>query len=184
MSIKKILTWPESSLSIKSHDVEDINEDIQNLITDLIDTMRSSNGLGLAAPQIGINKNIFIVDMKKISLMEEVEHEEDILVVINPKLVDGFGELTIQEGCLSIPDHAFWVQRATFISVEYQDINGSINTLSASGIAAIAIQHEMDHLEGILLIDNASRERRQSILETVTSTPDKENDLYAVYGGD
>ena len=116
--------------------------------------------------------------------MEEVEYADDVLAVINPKIVDGFGEITIQEGCLSIPGEMFFVQRAPFITVEYQDVTGQINTLSASGIVSIAIQHEMDHLDGILLVDNVDRERKQLILETVSSRSNEEGDLYTVYGGD
>jgi|1_EtaG_2_1085319.scaffolds.fasta_scaffold19942_5 peptide deformylase len=184
MSVKEILMWPEVSLSRKSHNVEKITDDVMSLVSDMTDTMRASNGLGLAAPQIGVNKKIFVLDMEKMSLMEEVEYDDDVLAVINPKIVDGFGEITIQEGCLSIPGEMFFVQRAPFITVEYQDVTGQINTLSASGIVSIAIQHEIDHLDGILLVDNVGRERKQLILETVSSRSDEEGDLYTVYGGD
>ena len=175
MSVREILIWPEISLSRKSHSVDCIDSNVVSLVGDMVDTMKESGGIGLAAPQIGLNKQIFIIDMEKVSTLEKIECTDPILVAINPRIVDGFGELTIQEGCLSIPDELFFVQRSPFIMREYQGLDGHQVTQSFNGLASIAIQHEIDHLEGILLIDNVNRERKQKILENMSVKKDCED---------
>lgn len=167
MAVKEIITWPNESLLLEAINIDDqADADATGvLIEDLIDTMVHTNGLGLAAPQIGYDKNICVIDSKKIEEAEGVRVSKgDYLVMINPKIVDGFGELVSVEGCLSIPGELFHVQRAKVIWVDYLDESRNSMSKSFDGLAALVVQHEVDHLNGITLAEKASLDRRKEIV--------------------
>ena len=167
MAVKEIITWPSESLLLEAISIDDqiSLDDIDVLIEDLLDTMVHINGLGLAAPQIGYDKNICVIDSKKIEEAEGVRVSKgDYLAMINPKIVDGFGELVSVEGCLSIPGELFHVQRAKVIWVDYLDESRNSMSKSFDGLAALIVQHEVDHLNGITLAEKASIERRKEIV--------------------
>jgi len=158
----KILTWPNEILLKKSDKVDDMSC-VQEVLDGMIQTMRDSNGIGLAAPQVGISQRFFVLDEKQLSEIDERESDQDVLVMINPEIVDGMGEIIIQEGCLSIPGETFHVSRAYLICVKFEDIDGNKRKESFQGMTAAAIQHECDHLDGLVLAERESFDRRQEI---------------------
>jgi len=143
--IKKVYTYKDEVLRKKCEDIP-VNENIRNLLNDLIMTMRKEGGIGIAAPQIGVTKNMFIVD------------EHGIQVFINPKMIREYGnEWRFKEGCLSIPNRTALVSRKPNITIEYYDQHWKKHKQSFSGILARVIQHEYDHLNGVLYIDHLNR---------------------------
>lgn len=129
-------------LKLKAKKVEKIDDSIKKLINDMIETMKFSNGVGLAAPQVGISLRIIVVD-----------YEEKPIAFINPEILEEEGENIDYEGCLSVPGIEVPVKRAEKIVFKAQDINGKVKRYKANGLLARIIQHEIDHLEGILIID-------------------------------
>jgi len=152
MPSQKILTFPHPLLKKRSHRVEVVDVNIQGLITDLIDTMRAGPGsVGVAAPQIGVSLCACVVDVSESRHGKDNNH--GLLVMLNPEVVTSSGSAIMREGCMSVPDYTGDVERATLITVEYMNREGKIKTVEASGFEAVAIQHEMDHLDGILFLD-------------------------------
>lgn len=158
----EILTWPDERLLEKSTSVNDYRLVLESL-HDMVKTMQGLGGIGLAAPQVGILKRFFILDEKRLAIIDEREPGSDILIMINPEIIDGMGEVVIQEGCLSIPGESFYVSRATLIIVKFEDEHGNKREENFSGMTAIAIQHECDHLDGLVLAERESFDRRQEI---------------------
>lgn len=140
-----IVTGAESAiLRKKTLPVEDpLAKDIQRLIPDMFVAMHEANGIGLAAPQIGISLRLAVIEIN-----------EEKLVLINPTIKDHIGDrILFEEGCLSLPGKFLAIERYETITVEYDDEHGTHQTLTASGLLAIAIQHEIDHLDGVLIVD-------------------------------
>lgn len=146
MAIRNIRKNGDSVLRKKSKAVDEINQRIMTLIVDMIDTMYEADGVGLAAPQVGILKRIFVID---------VYDDFGPRVFINPVILEKSGSQTDEEGCLSVPGEAAEIERADFVKVKAFNEKGEEFTLEADGLLARAIQHEYDHLEGILFIDHA-----------------------------
>lgn len=146
MAIRNIRKNGDSVLRKKSKAVDEINQRILTLIVDMIDTMYEADGVGLAAPQVGILKRIFVID---------VYDDFGPRVFINPVILEKSGSQTDEEGCLSVPGEAAEIERADFVKVKAFNEKGEEFTLEADGLLARAIQHEYDHLEGILFIDHA-----------------------------
>ena len=170
MSVRDIILWPDETLLSKCVDVDVIihTDAVDIMIEDLVDTMRGHSGVGLAAPQIGLNKRMCVLDVEKIHNADDINEDSsgarDILVMINPEIIDGFGDFVSIEGCLSIPGELFHVQRARTICVKYFDECMRSITREFEGFASIAIQHEVDHLDGITLADKTTIERRKEII--------------------
>jgi len=158
----KIVIWPDEVLLKKSERVDE-SYAVEDVVDDMIQTMRDNDGIGLAAPQVGISKRFFVLDEKKLSEIDERESDQDVLVMINPEIIGGMGEVIVQEGCLSIPGEMFHVSRAFLIDVKFEEMDGNIREESFQGMTAIAVQHECDHLDGIVLAERESFERRQEI---------------------
>ena len=152
MSILKILTYPDPVLKKKAKPVEMINVRIKNLVEDMLETMYAAPGIGLAAPQVGESLRVITVDVTR--------KEEGLIVLINPEIISGEGECTEEEGCLSVPDLKAIVQRKEKVLVKGLDLEGRKIQIPAEGLLAIAFQHEIDHLDGILIIDRVSRLKR------------------------
>ena len=146
MSVIKILQYPNPLLREKSHPLESVREE-KILIRDLIDTMRSSKGAGLAAVQIGVLKRIIAVDVTPKS------PGHGLIVLANTVIIRFEGEKTVREGCLSIPEYLADIKRKGSVSVRGLDREGESVTVESSGFEAIALQHEIDHLDGVLFID-------------------------------
>ena len=150
MALLDICTYPNPVLRQKAKCVKNIDNGLQCLIDDMIDTMYDAPGVGLAANQVGRPLSVIVVDIQR----EECEY--GLIVLINPELVSADGEVTFEEGCLSVPDYFAAVKRHGQIVVRGLDRDGKNIQIAAEGMLAIALQHEMDHLEGKLFIDRIS----------------------------
>ena len=163
MSIKKILTEPNKILRQVSKPVEKVGFEEKKLMQDMLETMYDANGIGLAAIQIGIPKRIIVMDISK---------DKDIkkpMYFVNPIIKKKKKEKSIyEEGCLSVPNQFAEVERPKECEVEYLDYNGEKKLLIAKGLLATCIQHEMDHLEGILFIDYLSKLKRSMIIKKLS----------------
>ena len=156
MTIRDIITYPDPRLGQKSEPVETIDDDIKALVEDMAETMFEAPGVGLAAVQVGVLKQVLVYN-------EAPEDEEKTYkVLINPEIVHSEGKYQSEsEGCLSVPDFRANVNRASKVTVKAMDIDGNPVNIDAEGMPAVVLQHEIDHLNGILFIDRISSLKRQ-----------------------
>lgn len=155
MAIQPILRYPHPVLKKLCHRVEVIDRSIHNLIQDLIDTMHDGPGsVGVAASQIGVTLRVCVVDVSKNRHGKENNH--GLLCMINPEITGRSGLATMREGCMSVPDYTGDVDRATEITLHFTLPDGTVREITASGFEAVAIQHEMDHLDGVLFLDRVT----------------------------
>ena len=167
MTIKTILTEPNKTLRKVSLPVEKVGKEEQLLMDDMLDTMYGAKGIGLAAIQIGIPKRIIVMDISK-------DDEKKPMFFVNPIIrKKNSNHSTYEEGCLSVPDQFAEVNRPSTCEVEYLDYNGNKQSLNASGLLATCIQHEMDHLEGILFIDYLSKLKKMMIVKKLSKQKNK-----------
>ena len=160
MTIRKILTEPDPFLRQKSVDVDEVNDEIRLLMDDMLETMYNAPGVGLAAPQVGITKRIIVVDCAR------TDEPPAPYKMINPELIDTSKEKIInEEGCLSLPGHYADVSRPSTARVRYLDENGNQQIMDTEGLLAVCIQHEIDHINGILFVDHLSSLKRNMILK-------------------
>jgi len=165
MSVKTILTEPNKILRQISKPIEGVGIVEQNLMCDMLETMYAANGIGLAAIQIGIPKRIIVIDISK------DENKKEPIYFVNPTVKNKNSEkATYEEGCLSVPDQFAEIERPNTCEVEYLDYNGKKQLLKAEGLLATCIQHEMDHLEGILFIDYLSKLKKSMIIKKLSKT--------------
>ena len=163
MTIKKILTEPNKTLRQVSKTVEKVTKEEQILMDDMLETMYHANGIGLAAIQIGVPKRIIVMDLQK------KDQEKNPMYFVNPVIKNKNNELsTYEEGCLSVPNQFAEVERPAACEVEYLDYYGEKKILKANGLLATCIQHEMDHLEGILFIDYLSKLKKSMIIKKLS----------------
>ena len=163
MSIKVILTEPNKILREISKPVLNVGVEEQKLMDDMLETMYYANGIGLAAIQVGVPKRIIVIDISK------DEKKEKPMFFVNPIIKNkNLEKLTYEEGCLSVPDQFAEIERPSKCEVEYLDYNGKSQLLKAEGLLATCIQHEMDHLEGILFIDYLSRLKKSMIIKKLS----------------
>ena len=163
MTIKPILVEPNKILRQISKPVEKVTKDEQDLMDDMLDTMYAANGIGLAAIQIGIPKRIIVMDLSKDPEKKEPRYfVNPVIKNKNPK------KATYEEGCLSVPNQFAEIDRPSKCDVEYLDYNGKKQILEAEGLIATCIQHEMDHLEGILFIDYLSKLKKSMIIKKLS----------------
>ena len=179
MTIRPILTAPDKRLKLRSNPVDKVDEEIRTLLEDMLETMYQGDGLGLAAIQVGVPKRVLVIDLQPEDTEAEGEvchhngHEhmhyptkKEPRVFVNPVILDPAEELaSYQEGCLSVPDIFADVDRPAHCRVRYQDLEGETHEEDLDGLMATCIQHEMDHLEGILFIDHLSRLKRNMALK-------------------
>ena len=163
MSVKTILTEPNKLLRQISVIVEKVGDEERKLMDDMLDTMYAAPGIGLAAIQIGIPKRIIVMDIGR------DKEKKEPMYFINPVIKNKNSEKAIyEEGCLSVPDQFAEIERPSKCEVEYLDYNGKKQLLKADGLLATCIQHEMDHLEGILFIDYLSKLKKSMILKKLS----------------
>ncbi len=148
MALLKIIRFPDARLRTVAKPVSDVSENIRNLLDDMLETMYAAPGIGLAATQVNVHKQIVVIDIS--------EEKNQPHVFINPVITKKDGEETSEEGCLSVPEYYAEVKRAETVTVEALDKNGEKFTLDADGLLAVCIQHELDHLKGKLFIDYLS----------------------------
>ena len=170
MSVKTILVEPDTVLRQKSQPVNTVGQDEQKLMDDMLDTMYAANGIGLAAIQIGVQKRIIVMDLSKESEKKEPRY------FVNPVIKNKSEKIsTYEEGCLSVVSIFAEVDRPSTCEVEYLDYNGNKKILKADGLLATCIQHEMDHLEGILFIDHLSKLKKSMIIKKLSKLKNKED---------
>ena len=169
MTIKTILTEPNKKLRQVSLPVEKVGKEEQNLMNDMLETMYDAKGIGLAAIQIDVPKRIIVLDISK------SENEKKPMFFVNPLIINKDLNLTTyEEGCLSVPDQFAEIDRPSKCEVEYLDHDGNKKLLKANGLLATCIQHEIDHLEGVLFIDYLSKLKKSMILKKLSKNkPDR-----------
>jgi peptide deformylase len=155
MAVRKILTYPDTVLRERAEPVTNIDGKCQQLIDDMADTMYHAPGIGLASNQVGEPYRIIIFD----TLFKD--QLNDAVVVINPEIIEAEGEVVNEEACLSVIDYSAEVKRAERVTVQGLDREGNPITLEKEGLAAIVLQHEIDHLNGILFIDHITKLKRE-----------------------
>lgn len=183
MAIRPILEVPDPRLKIVSQPVTEFDEELRTLVADMFETMYDAPGIGLAAIQVGVPKRVLVIDLQPEDPDAEPvacghDHgsggghhhhqptKREPRVFVNPEILDPDPELaTYQEGCLSVPEIYADVDRPATCRVRYQDLDGQVHEERLDGLMATCIQHEMDHLEGILFIDHLSRLKRQMALK-------------------
>ena len=171
MALKTILTEPNKLLRQISQPVEIVGDSERELMNNMLETMYDANGIGLAAIQIGVPKRIIVMDLSK------EEDKKLPMCFVNPLIIKKNEQKIIyEEGCLSVPNQFAEIQRSSKCEVEYLDYNGNKQNLQAEGLLATCIQHEIDHLEGILFIDYLSKLKKEMIIKKLSkqqSKPDR-----------
>ncbi len=155
MALREILHYPDPRLRTKAKPVVAVDEVIRTLVDDMFETMYAAPGIGLAATQINVHQRVIVVDVSR--------DQDQPLCLINPEIVSTEGSESTEEGCLSVPDVFETVNRAEAIRVRALDRNGALKEFDATGLMAVCIQHEMDHLEGKLFVDRLSELKRLRI---------------------
>lgn len=159
MAELSIITAPDPRLKIKARPVAAVDDEIRRLMDDLLETMHKAIGIGLAAPQVGVAKRVIVLDVAR-----QGEPPQPMMIA-NPEILWHSEELaTFSEGCLSLPEHYADVSRPAQIRLRYLDYQNEIREIEASGLLATCIQHEMDHLDGVLFVDHISMVKRGMIL--------------------
>ncbi len=159
MAELSIITAPDPRLKIKARPVAAVDDEIRRLMDDMLETMRKAIGIGLAAPQVGVAKRVIVLDVAR-----QGEPPQPMMLA-NPEILWRSEELaTFSEGCLSLPEHYADVTRPVQIRLRYLDYQNEIREIDASGLLATCIQHEMDHLDGVLFVDHISMVKRGMIL--------------------
>ena len=160
MAKLKVLEYPHPVLKQKAEKVDVVDDELRKLFDDMLETMYASNGCGLAAPQIGVSKRVVVID-----IAHEGEEPAPIYMA-NPEIIWSSDEVEVcEEGCLSVPEMRAEVTRPASVKIRYSDYHGKECELLAEDFLAVAVQHELDHLDGILYIDKISRLKRQMLLK-------------------
>ena len=157
MAIRKILKFPDQDLRIKAKPVESFDDELKTLTDDMFDTMHSVNGIGLAATQIGVAKQVAVIDVSP--------EKNEPLVIVNPaiQILDPSKTEDYDEGCLSVPGFFEKISRPSDIKLTYQDLNGKKQEIKPEGLLTKVVQHELDHLNGRLFVDHISELKRRRI---------------------
>ncbi|NIQ95991.1 MAG: peptide deformylase [Desulfuromonadales bacterium] len=150
MPVLKIRHYPDEVLRRKADEVQSVDEELRALARDMAETMYDAPGVGLAAPQVGVSKRLMVIDCSP------QDAPPELITAVNPQIVEARGEAIEEEGCLSVPEFYAAVPRHTWVKVRYLDMEGRQVEREAEGLLAVAFQHEIDHLDGVLFIDHLS----------------------------
>jgi peptide deformylase len=161
LKIHEVVKYPDPVLAKRGEEVTVFDADLKKLIEEMFESMYTAQGIGLAAPQIAISKRITVIDVSF------KKNPKDKIVLINPEIVDRTGKQLEEEGCLSLPDIREKVQRAEWVKVKAQDENGKYFEIEGTELLGRCMQHEIDHLDGILFIDRLSRLKRELVLRKI-----------------
>lgn len=156
MALREVLKFPDPRLKNVSKPIGQVDDALRELARDMIDVMYDEPGIGLAAPQVGEAVRLFVIDTE----WSDDGVDRNPMVMINPRIVERSGRISWEEGCLSVPDYSASVERDARIVLEAMDLEGNTIKEEAEGLRAVCIQHEIDHLDGILFIDRISRLKR------------------------
>ena len=172
MAILPILTAPDPRLKKKSLPVDAVDDGVRRLMDDMLETMYDAPGIGLAAPQVGVLKRVIVLDI------DREDTKTGPLFMANPEVIEASDEdASYEEGCLSVPEHYSDVVRPAKVTVRYLDRDGKSRDLQAEGLLATCVQHEIDHLDGVLFIDHISALKRNMILrKLLKARKEKERD--------
>ena len=172
MAILPILTAPDPRLKKKSLPVDAVDDGVRRLMDDMLETMYDAPGIGLAAPQVGVLKRVIVLDI------DREDTKTGPLFMANPEIIEASDEdASYEEGCLSVPEHYSDVVRPAKVTVRYLDRDGKSQDLQAEGLLATCVQHEIDHLDGVLFIDHISALKRNMILrKLLKARKEKERD--------
>ena len=163
MTIRKILTEPDPFLRQKSKKVDEVNDEIRGLMDDMLETMYHAPGIGLAAIQIGVPKRVIVIDLNR------EEEKKNPLYFVNPEIISNSeNNAAYEEGCLSVPGQFAEINRPDKCQIKHLNYNGIEKVLDAEGLLATCIQHEVDHLEGILFIDYLSKLKKSMIVKKLS----------------
>jgi len=163
MTVREIITLPDKRLRLVSESVKKIDAGIRKLVDDMFETMYAAPGIGLAAIQVGVAKRVITMDLAK------KDEPRNPRVFVNPEVVWTSDETAVyEEGCLSIPEHYEEVERPAQVKVKYLDLEGKPQEIEADGLLATCLQHEIDHLNGVLFIDHLSKLKRDRIIKKFT----------------
>lgn len=163
MAFLDILKYPDPFLKTMAEPVSEVTDEIRTLIRDMTETMYHARGIGLAATQVGVGKRVVVLDVPDPDDEDRRERGKNLIALINPVIKAEHGTTKYEEGCLSVPGFTADVTRSEVITVETLDLEGRPVDINADGLFAIAIQHEIDHLNGILFIDRLSKLKRDII---------------------
>jgi len=155
MAVLEILKYPHPTLKKRSETVSRIDEDVRKLIHDMRETMHAAGGIGLAACQVGVSRRVIVLDVGP------MDPQHSFFALINPEVVSGEGEIDHEEGCLSVPEYLEKIKRKEKVCVKGFSPEGKEIEIMGDGILAIALQHEIDHTNGILILDRVSRLKRE-----------------------
>jgi peptide deformylase len=165
MAIREIITAPDPRLKVKAKAVAQVDAEVRRLMDDMLETMYRAIGIGLAAPQVGVARRVLVVDVAR-----EGEPPQPMRIA-NPEILWRSDELlTMNEGCLSLPEHYADVERPAEIRLRYRDHENEVREIACSGLLATCIQHEIDHLDGLLFVDHISALKRGMILRKLAKT--------------
>jgi peptide deformylase len=171
MAIRPLVKLPDPKLRLVSEPIGDVTDEIRTLAADMLDTMYDAPGIGLAAIQIGVPLRLVVIDLGK------TEEERRPVVLVNPEVVQASDETRVhEEGCLSIPEYYEEVERPDRVTVRYRDLDGRDVEADAEGVFATCIQHEIDHLNGVLFIDHLSRLKRQRVIKKFEKAARRESE--------
>ncbi len=169
---RKIIIEPDPILRIKSENLDKVDNTLRKLMDDMLETMYAAPGIGLAAVQIGILKRLIVIDVSK------KEEKKDPLFLVNPKIKYKSEKTSIyEEGCLSLPGHFAEIERPAECHVDYLDYNGKEKSIKADGLLATCVQHEIDHLDGVLFIDYLSKLKKDMIIKKLIKHKKKTNKI-------
>jgi peptide deformylase len=168
MAVREVRKYPDDVLRQRAHAVQRMDEETERLIDDMVQTMYAASGVGLAAPQVGVSKRVIVVEVRS-----DLDGEHPLMVLVNPEIVRAEGEVEYEEGCLSLPGFTANIKRAGEVTVRYLDRQGREAAVDATGLLAIALQHEIDHLEGRLILDRASALKREFYRKRIKKSPAK-----------
>ncbi|MEE9613360.1 MAG: peptide deformylase [Thermodesulfobacteriota bacterium] len=193
MTLREILIYPDPRLREKASPIEEVDEEIKTLMDDMVETMREARGVGLAATQVGVAKRVIVLELpEEVGEGKEGEDEEDeeggeedwgnrkVFKFVNPEIVEAEGETKYEEGCLSVPEVRADVRRASQVLLRALDEEGSPVEVRAGGLFAIALQHEIDHLDGVLFIDRLGKLKRELIKKRIKKVRTEEEEKVAL----
>jgi len=186
MAIRKVVIWPDPVLSQKAAPVVQFDESLKQLVIDMFDTMYDAHGVGLAAPQVGISQRVLVIDLSPDPSKQDLKDQEELkkigfdkpLVFINPEITTQSGRIVWEEGCLSVPGISEEVTRAETLKVRAQDVDGQFFEKEVSRLYAVAIQHEIDHLDGKVFVEYLSRLKRDIIKRKMIKIRQSTSDYY------
>ena len=166
MALRTVLKYPDARLREKGKPVAQVDDEVRRLVDDMAETMYAAPGVGLAAPQIGVALRIFVIDISG------DDQPSDLRIFINPEILEVSGTQTWQEGCLSFPGISEEIKRGARVRVRALDRNGTPFELETDGLLAVAIQHENDHLDGVLMVDKVGPIKRRMIGKKMAKQPE------------